>query len=196
MLKVGLTGGIGSGKSQAVKFFRQLEAAVIDADEIVRHLSQPETAEFDCIRQEFGDRILNHKGRLNRAKIREIIFHNTALKRKLEAIIHPSVRRRLREYVQAIDAPYCILTIPLLVEARMLDLVDLVVVVDCCEDKQIQRVMSRDNCDRKHALMIVRSQMTRCQRLAIADIVIDNNGTLGQLQKAVECTHKKFKNYS
>ncbi len=193
MFKVGLTGGIGTGKSRVAKIFQQMDIPIVDTDSIVRDLSRPGTAEFNRIRQEFGDQVITDQGRLNREKMREIVFNSAIEKKKLESIIHPAVRHKLLECVQAINAPYCILVIPLLLEARMSDLTDIIIVVDCQEDKQLQRIMQRDHCDEKHALKIIRNQIDRRQRLAAADIVIENNGTLQQLRKAVEIAYSDLK---
>ena len=145
MLKIGLTGGIGCGKTTVAEVFGQFKTPVIDADEIAHQLvalGQPALAQ---IQREFGADVLNPDGSLNRKQLRELIFSNGKQKQKLEAILHPLVYQTIQADVKQLDAPYCIICIPLLFETNMTHLVDRTLVVDCSVETQIERIRKRDN---------------------------------------------------
>jgi len=192
MLKVALTGGIGSGKSTVCVLFADLGVAIIDADVIARQLvapGQPALAQLvDC----FGQSIINTDGRLNRAGLRERVFADPEQKQLLNAIMHPLVYAEIAEQVSQLQTVYCIIAIPLLVESENPYIVDRVLVVDCSEAAQLQRVLSRDQISEAQAQAIIASQASRQQRLARADDVIDNSTTPEQLAEQVKSLHNSY----
>ncbi len=192
MLRVGLTGGIGTGKTLACKIFSSLGVPVIDADEIVSEFSMPGAPTLDEIRNTFGNRIVDAKGNLQRSKLRHIVFSDTKKRRRLEKILHPIVRERIRNFITSQEAPYCVICAPLLIESDMLDLIDVVVVIDCSESVQIERAKKRGGLEEAEILKIIAAQVPRPGRLAAADIVIDNSGDETSLQRQLKQLHKDF----
>ena len=192
MFKVGLTGGIASGKSTVAAILKKFGTLILDADIAVHEISQYGTAEFDAIKKLLGpDVIANNE--LKKPAIRHIIFNDAAKRAALEAILHPAVRQWLINKTNSITSPYCVLVIPLLIETNMSDLSDIIAVVDCDEARQIERLMKRDQCNKETAQKMIDSQISRQQRLVAADIVINNNDSIKKLEKQVANLHNTWK---
>ncbi len=192
MLKVGLTGGIGCGKSTAADIFAQLGVPVLDADKIARDLVAPGQSALLHITQIFGTDILNADGTLNRPCLRERVFSDPAQKLKLEAILHPLIYNTLQIESAKLTAPYCILCIPLLFESGGTDFIDRIVVVDCPEASQIARVKQRDQLGDETIRAIMVSQSSRPYRIAHADDVLDNSGSNGKLAEQIKKLHNLY----
>ena len=191
-LRIGLTGGIASGKSTVSRIFGELGVPVIDADEVARDVVEPGTPGLAAVAQRFGPQVLDANGRLNRGALRAQIFSDPAARRDLEAILHPRIRARMDERVAACSAPYVLLAIPLLVEGGPSDRVQRVLVVDVDEATQVARVVARDGVPETQARAILAAQASRGQRLAMADDVIANSGSVADLRQAVENLHAKY----
>ncbi|GAB4355310.1 MAG: dephospho-CoA kinase [Methylohalobius sp. ZOD2] len=192
MLKIGLTGGIGSGKSTVARLFEQHGIDVIDTDRIARKLVAPGQPALTAIVQTFGPKILQDDGRLNRTELRRQVFQDPEAKKNLEAILHPRVFTEMNRQADLCRSPYCILAIPLLVETDALHRVDRVLVVDCPEQIQIERVQHRDGLSDNMIRRILASQATRRERLQAADDVIVNDGDLDQLERQVDELHRFY----
>jgi dephospho-CoA kinase len=192
-LVVGLTGGIGSGKSSVGRAFESHGVLVVDADAISRALTAPGGGAIEAIRQSFGDEAIDASGALDRGKMRTLVFSNPEAKQKLEAILHPMIRKECDRLVAAAISPYVILMIPLLVESGApRRRCHLIVVVDCPEQIQIERVIQRDGLSRAQIEAIMKSQTTRELRLSYADDIIDNSGPPSAIAEPVELLHKKY----
>jgi len=192
MLKIGLTGGIGCGKSSVAKVFEQLKIPVIDADEIAHQLvaiGQPALAR---IRQVFGADVLNPDGSLNRKTLRELIFSDLQQKQQLESILHPLVYQSIQAKLKLLNAPYCIICIPLLFETNMTNLVNRILVVDCSVETQIERIRKRDNMAIERIQSIIDSQVSRTFRKAHANDLIDNSETDDRLAEKVKKLHNLY----
>ncbi len=192
MLVVALTGGIGSGKTTASRLFEQLTTPVIDADVIARLLVEPGMPALDEIKQQFGSSVEADDGTLNRARLREIIFNDSEKKQRLESILHPPVRQEMKRRISLLSAPYCIIAIPLLVEGGQLEIADRILVIDTPEALQLQRAMQRDHQSEAEIRAIISSQASRNARLAVADDIIHNDGSLEHLQQQVTALHQKY----
>lgn len=192
LLRVGLTGGIGSGKTTVRNFFDGLGAPTIDADEISHRITKPGQAAFDEVVALFGEESLDETGNLDRKRLRALIFDEPDLKQKLEAIIHPRVRAQIREFADRVDYPYCIICIPLLLETGAQSTVDRVLVVDAPEQLQVARVGRRDNADERQTRSIIRSQTGRAERLRAAHDIIVNDGNISDLKTRVENLHDRY----
>ena len=192
LLRVGLTGGIGSGKTTVKNFFDELGAPTIDADEISHRITKPGQAAFDEVVALFGKESLDETGNLDRKRLRALIFDEPDLKQKLEAIIHPRVRAQIREFTDRVDYPYCIICIPLLLETGAQSTVDRVLVVDAPEELQVARVNRRDNAEERQTRSIIRSQAGREQKLNAAHDIIVNDGNINDLKAQVENLHKRY----
>jgi len=192
VLVVGLTGGIGSGKTAVSDRFARCGAPVIDTDLLARELVEPGQPALAAIVAEFGPECLDDRGRLRRAHLRERVFADPAGRRRLEAILHPRIRGLARERIAALTAPYCLVVIPLLAETGMTDLIDRVLVVDVPEAEQIRRVMVRDQIDEARARRILAAQAPRARRLALADEILDNAGDLDHLDRQVVDLHQRY----
>jgi dephospho-CoA kinase len=191
-LRIGLTGGIASGKSTAAERFAELGVPVIDADESARAVVAPGTAGLAQVVARFGPGVLAENGELNRRALRELIFSNSGLRRDLENILHPLIRADMDRRAQSVVAPYVIMAIPLLVEGGSRNRVDRVLVVDVDEVLQLQRLMARDGSTLDQARAILASQSTRSARLAAADDVLVNAGTVTDLRQAVDRLHERY----
>lgn len=190
--KVGLTGGAASGKTTVTDLFRQLGVEIIDADVIARRLLDKET---DCYKQVvgyFGPQVLTEDDEINRAWLREHIFSHATAKTALEAILHPQVRQQMLAEAAQCHGPYCILSVPLLAEAQMQDLVNRIVVIDLDIRSQLSRLITRDNINEQQARQMLNNQMHREQRLQIADDIIDNSGPPEALKSQVDALHKQY----
>ena len=192
MRVIGLTGGIASGKSAAAEHFASLGVPVIDADRIARELVEPGKPALATIRERFGNSILLENGELNRSALREIIFKDARARHDLEAILHPLIRQTIRQRIAALDDCYCIVVIPLLAESGNREMLNRVLVIDCPESLQLERLQQRDDLDPEQAKRILAAQADREQRKAIADDIIDNSHDLAHLQHAVEQLHAKY----
>ena len=193
MLTIGLTGGIGSGKSEIARIFNQLGAPVIDADVIAHQLVEPGTEALSEVVGVFGESILTSEGALDRAKLAGIVFNSPEMKLQLETIIHPRVREQIRAYKDANkNEPYIIVVIPLLLESGQRDLVDRVLIVNATESVRIQRVLTRDGRGEEQIRSIIQNQADDEERQAAADDNIDNSGSLDDLQLSVHKLHQQY----
>ncbi|HSS65162.1 MAG TPA: dephospho-CoA kinase [Gammaproteobacteria bacterium] len=184
-LIVGLTGGIASGKSAVSRCFEQLGVPVIDADAVAREVVEPGETALEAIVKKFGREVLEETGRLDRKTLRELVFARPELRRELEKLLHPEIRRRMQEKVAELNHDYVVLVIPLLLEVEQTDLVDRVLVVDAPESLQIARAVERDRSSEKEIRDIMSAQLPREERLARADDVIENRGSLRDLSERV-----------
>lgn len=191
-LVVGLTGGIGSGKSAVTTEFERLGVPVVDADLVAREVVMPGSPGLREVVAAFGTDVLGADGMLDRKQLRLRVFDDDTQRKRLEAILHPKIRDRIRHKLEAITTPYCILCVPLLVERQGYENVDRILVIDCGEQLQITRVMARDDLTRSQVEAIMRTQATREQRLAMADDVIDNSRGLDALRAPIAKLHAKF----
>ena len=189
---VGLTGGIGSGKSAATNKFASLGIDIIDADEVARDVVIPGSEGLAKITEHFGHAILLENGTLNRVALRERVFNNNEEKQWLNQLLHPLIRKTMLQQIADSNSHYCILSVPLLVEGNLTELCDLVIVVDCPEFMQLERAMQRDGSTKQIIESIMASQATRKERLAAADDVIDNSKTLAFLNEQVVALHLKY----
>jgi dephospho-CoA kinase len=187
-----LTGGIASGKTAVSDRFARLGAAVVDTDVIARELVQPGQPALAAIVHDFGGGVLDAGGGLDRKRMRALVFSDPECKRRLEAILHPAIGAEVKRRIAALDAPYCILVVPLLAESGRYAWADRVLVVDADEETQTARVMARDRSSRAQAQAILGAQASRQQRLALADDVIDNQGSPEQLDQAVAALHARY----
>lgn len=192
MLKVGLTGGIGCGKSTVARIFADLNIPVLDADEIAHRLVEKGQPALAQIQQEFGTAILNPDGSLNRQTLREIVFSDPKQKQKLESILHPLIYKAIQADLEQLDAPYCIISIPLLFETGMTHLVDRILVIDCPVETQIERVKIRDNLTIERIQSIIDNQVSRAYRKAKADDFIDNSTADYRLAEQVKKLHNLY----
>jgi len=184
-LKIGLTGGIGSGKSTVSGLFEALGVPVIDADVIARSLLEPGTKATRQVIQIFGKDIAINEQEIDRAKLRERVFDNENARIRLESILHPIVHQKIRQQVETLTSSYCIVVIPLLFEAGHQDLVDRILVVHTSREKQVERAASRDRASTQEIEKILDSQIDPEERLAHADDVIDNTDGIEHLESRV-----------
>jgi dephospho-CoA kinase len=191
-LVVGITGGIGSGKTAVTRRFEQLGITVVDADLVARLIVEPGTPALAAIAAHFGMDILQADGSLDRAALRRRVFSDESERRWLEHLTHPLIAQEILNQISASRSAYTILSSPLLMDTSQKALVDCVVVVDATEALQLQRTMQRDSNDEAQVRRIMAAQMSRADRLARADIVIDNSRSLEELGCQVEELHKEF----
>ncbi|WP_348671955.1 dephospho-CoA kinase [uncultured Abyssibacter sp.] len=189
---VGLTGGIASGKSAASAMFEALGVPVLDADQTARDVVEPGTPGLARIIETFGNEVLTADGQLDRAKLRAIVFKDNDKRQALEAIVHPAVRVAMQAWRESLDTDYCILAIPLLVESGLNRMTDRVLVIDVDPDTQRRRLIERDGIDAALAERMIQSQVGREERLAAADDVVDNNGSLAALQSQIDTLHRRY----
>jgi len=192
MLIVGLTGGIGSGKSTVGRMFSELGVDIIDADSVARDCVTPGSIILDRIHRRFGNTILLQNGALDRAKLRKIVFDDPEEKDWLEQQIHPEVRDRIIQYFKKRTGKYAILVSPLLLETSQKQLVSRIVVVDLPEELQLQRACERDNASETDIRKIMAKQISRSERLAQADDVIDNSFSIAATREQVVALHTKY----
>ncbi len=190
-LRVGLTGGIGCGKSTVAGLFAELQVPVIDADEVARALVRPGMPAFDQVARIFGQAIIVD-GDIDRRALRWRIFADAEKRRALENLLHPLVYREMDQREKAMEAPYCILTIPLLLETAPADFVDRVLVVDCSIENQVRRTQARDQISEQEVRRIIDTQIPRSDRLEGADDVIDNNDDAKFLRPRVASLHALY----
>jgi dephospho-CoA kinase len=189
---IALTGGIASGKTAVADTFASLGVPVLDTDQISHEVVRPGTPTLQALVEEFGADILDAAGNLDRARMRARVFSDAAMRARLEAITHPAIRDELARRSQQVGGSYQIHVIPLLVEKSRVDIYDRVLVVDCPEEDQVRRLMARDGSSEEQAQQILRSQASRQERLAVADDVIVNTGTLEELKRFVETLHRNY----
>jgi dephospho-CoA kinase len=190
--RVGLTGGIASGKTTVSRLFAALGVPVLDSDEIARDVVAPGTPALDAICSRFGPAVIQADGSLDRRALRGIVFADPEARRALEAITHPAIRAEMDRRSRAAGGTYQVFAIPLLVETGGRDRVDRVLVVDCDEETQLRRVMLRDGVDEAGARAVLAAQAGRRARLAVADDVIVNDGDLASLRDQVEALHRQY----
>ena len=189
---VGLTGGIGSGKSAAANFFVELGVDLIDADDLAKNVLNKNSKGYELFINEFGEQYLDNDKNIDRDLLRKTIFNDSNKKNKLENIIHPQVRSGIEEFIKSSKSDYCIVVVPLIYETRSSSYYDRILVIDCDEEIQINRSAIRDNTENKEIKKIISKQASREERLSIADDVILNNRTLDFLKEEVIKLHKKY----
>jgi dephospho-CoA kinase len=192
MFTVALTGGIGCGKSAVSSYLQSLNVPVIDADVIAHRLVEPGSSALREIQTTFGANLVDAGGCLNRAALREIVFNDPQQRKRLEAILHPRIQARMQAWLADQTAPYAIVVIPLLFETKQAFLADRILVVDCDEALQIQRVTQRDGLSHQQIAQIMASQVDRQTRRQGADDIIENNGDRTSLIAATEQLHQYY----
>lgn len=193
MLRIGLTGGVASGKSAVAALFVARGVAVLDTDVIAREVVEPGSHALAALVNALGGGILDDGGGLDRAELRRRLFADAATRREVEAILHPAILAELERQAGLAPGPYQVFVIPLLVESRLEHVVDRVLVVDCPEEEQLRRLMARDGETRASALAMLEAQASRERRLAAADDVIDNAGPVTGLPAQVEALDRKYR---
>ncbi len=188
-LTIGLTGGVASGKSLVQAAFESLGVPVLDADHVARAVVAAGTPALAQIADQFGAEMLQADGTLNRRKMRERVFNDPQARQQLERITHPPMRGAMRDWCAAQQTPYCMLSVAILVEAGMQDMVDRILVVDAPEAVQLSRLQSRDHITAELAKAMLAAQATRAQRLAVADDVLANVGTPSETMASVTQLH-------
>ncbi len=189
---VGITGGIGSGKSAVTDRLASRGIDIVDADVVAREVVAPGEDTLSAIVAHFGDHILQADGSLDRAALRQIVFQDPAQRHWLEDVTHPAIRTRMKAQLESARGPYAVLVSPLLLESEQRALVDYVVVVDVPPELQIERASQRDQNSREQIERIMAAQLSRDKRLLGADDVIDNSGTLPFLEQQVDLLHQKL----
>jgi dephospho-CoA kinase len=183
---VGLTGGIGSGKSSACALFAELGVEIVDADHVSRSVVAPGSPALQQLREQFGDAVVTRDGSLDRAWLRSRIFSDAAVRQQVEALLHPLIRSAMLEQIQRSRSAWLILAAPLLLENRAYDFVDRVLVIDADEAIQVARTSKRDHASEDEVRRIMQVQLPRSERLARADDVISNNGDTASLRRQVQ----------
>ncbi len=196
MFTVGVTGGIGSGKSSAADRFKQLGVPVIDADVVARQIVEPGMPALQEIINTFGESVASDRGKLDRAALRKIIFSDSSRKSQLEAILHPRIYDEILRLLSELSTPYAIVVIPLLAESKREYPLDRILVIDVPSDVQISRVTTRDGQSTEEVERIISSQASRYSRLAIADDVIENIGSKDDLYERVDAMHLTYLEYA
>lgn len=191
-LVVGITGGIGSGKSAVTRRLEEHGITVVDADVVARIVVEPGRPALAAIREHFGADILQADGTLDRAALRRLVFADESERLWLERLTHPLIGQEIVDQISASRSAYTVLSSPLLLDTSQKALVDCVVVVDAPESLQLQRTVQRDSNDEEQVKRIMAAQLSRDARLALADIVIDNSGSLEDLNLQVDELHKEF----
>ena len=193
-LSVGLTGGIGSGKTTVSNLFADYGTSIIDTDVIAHSLTVSGGAAIPKILSEFGDEFITPEGAMDRQKMRQYIFSDSAAKHRLESILHPQIRRACEEAARQADSEYLIFAIPLLIESGdWVNRVDRILVVDCAPETQVSRVIQRNHFSREQVLDIMRTQVSREVRLQHADDVINSEQDLSSVRLQVEQLHQKYR---
>jgi len=192
MLVVGLTGGIGSGKSTVADLFQQHGVEIIDADLIAREVVAPGEPALQSIAEHFGSSVVDEHGALRRSALRELVFANSAERRWLEKLLHPLIHAVITQRIARCDSPYCILTSPLLLETTQKKLVDRILVVDVDRSTQLLRTMQRDASPRETIEAIIDAQISREERCASADDLIANDGDTSELALQVDTLHDRY----
>lgn len=196
VLRIALTGGIGSGKTTVARKFEALGVPIIDSDIIARDIVKPGQPCLKKIFENFGGQIQNRDGTLDREKLREIIFNDNKAKEKLEKILHPEIYQEIENQISKINYPYCLIVLPLLIETGATDHFDRVLVLDTTESVQMERACQRDNTSRENIEKIIKSQVNRKERLKYADEIIENNHSIEELNDSINKLHEKYINLS
>ncbi len=191
-LVVGITGGIGSGKSAVTDRLAQLGITIVDADVAARIVVEPGQPALTAIADHFGSGIIQQDGCLDRAALRRIVFEHPDERQWLESVTHPAIREEITRQLDSADSPYVVLSSPLLLEASQNSFADLVVVVDVPESVQLERTMKRDDNNAELVHQIMAAQLNRDDRLGAADMVIDNSGSLENLYQQVDLLHEQL----
>lgn len=192
IFRVALTGGIASGKSTVADMFGDLGAVLIDTDIIAREVVLPGTPGLQDIVDTFGTEMLDADGMLDRPAMRRLVFADDAKRRQLEAILHPKIRQEAERQMQTRGGPYQIVIVPLLVESPLKNLVDRIVVVDCSEAVQLERLLARDIGTKDQARRMLAAQASRQERLALADDVIANDADIAETRIQVAALHARY----
>ena len=190
--RIGLTGGIASGKSTVADMFADLGVPIIDTDVIARQVVEPGRPALAEIRAAFGDHMIRPDGTLDRQALRAVVFADPAKRKALEGMLHPRIRDEAARQSAAADGPYQIIVVPLLAESPMRRDMDRVLVVDCSEDVQLARLLARDSDTEQQARRIMASQASREERLRIADDVIRNDGDRADTERQVRGLHRRY----
>ena len=191
-MRVGLTGGIASGKSTVADMFAELGVPVIDTDVIARDVVEPGQPALAEIRETFGAAVIGNDGRLDRAAMRKIVFADDSARKRLESILHPRIRDVAMQQAGDAGGAYQLIVVPLLVESPMKQAMDRILVVDCDEQTQISRLMARDAETEEQARRMLAAQASRDERLAIADDVVRNDGSLSETRAQVVELHRHY----
>ena len=191
-LRIGITGGIASGKTTVADFFADLGVPVIDTDVIAREVVTRGAPALVQIRDTFGDAVFSEDGSLDRQAMRRLVFSDADERLQLEGILHPRIREAAVARAQAVTAPYMVIVVPLLVESPMQELMDRILVVDCSEDVQLSRLKARDAENEEQARRMIAAQASRDERLAIADDVVLNDADLDETRTKVEALHEEY----
>lgn len=189
---IGLTGGIGSGKTAVSDILKAQGIDIIDADLASRVVVEKGKPALEKIRQHFGEDMLDQDGLLNRTKLREVVFQSPEERLWLESLLHPAIARQIKYELETSSSPYCVLVSPLLLETEQKDLCDSLLVVDVLEETQVQRTSSRDGVSEEQVKSIIAAQIDRKKRLNFADVIIVNDGTLEDLKNKVLDQHQKY----
>jgi dephospho-CoA kinase len=192
VFRVGLTGGIASGKSTAAKFFGALGVPILDSDQIARDVVEPGQPPLERLVERFGPSILTADGHLDRPALRDIVFSDPKARTDLEALTHPAIGAAMEARSAAAGGPYQILVIPLLIEKNLTAHVGRVLVVDCDEDLQIRRLFARDGSTKQQAQAILNAQASRAARLKAADDVITNDSDMSAVRNQVQALHARY----
>lgn len=187
-----LTGGIGSGKTAASDHFESLGVPVVDTDVIAKEIVEPGQPALSEIARDLGERFIDKSGCLDRKAVRSAIFSDPDKKARLEAILHPRIALEVQRRIRQLEYPYCILVIPLFTESERYDWVDRVLVVDVDESTQVERVSGRDQVSHQQARAILDAQASRNERLALANDVVDNSGSLAELRTQIDRLHEDY----
>ena len=191
-LRIGLTGGIASGKSAVADLFAAKGVPIIDTDVIAREIVEPGQPAVAEIEQAFGPDILDAEGRLRRRQLRNLVFRDDKRRQTLESILHPRIREAAEARAAAAGGAYQVIVVPLLAESPMRATMDRILVVDCSEETQLERLLRRDAETETQARRMIAAQASRDDRLAIADDIVDNDGTLEATAKQVDELHRKY----
>ncbi|EDY85670.1 dephospho-CoA kinase [gamma proteobacterium HTCC5015] len=196
MYVIGITGGIGSGKTTVANLFDELGIPVIDADIASRKIVEPGQPTLSRIVAKFGEQVLDADGHLDRAALRDIVFSAPEKRLELEAITHPAIRQHMMEELKQCESEYALMVIPLLIDTGHWEMIDRVLVVDVDEHSQLERVMQRDSLSEEQVRNIFDAQISREERLAAADDIIQNNHGLDHLRKEVAHLHGLYSVYA
>ncbi len=191
-LRIGLTGGIASGKTTVANYFSDLGVPIIDTDLIAREVVAPGAPALDEIRATFGDEVFQLGGTLDRSAMRKIVFSDDAKRHQLESILHPRIRDAVYRRVAEMSVPYMIIVVPLLFGSPMVEFMDRVLVVDCDEEVQLGRLLQRDTENEEQARRMIAAQASRNDRLSIADDIVANDGDLQATRQSVAALHNTY----
>ena len=192
MLRIALTGGIGSGKTTVSDYFRKLGVPVIDADEASHEVTQAGQAAVQKIADVFGDSVLDSDGNLDRTALRNIVFGDPESRKQLESILHPQIRQRMNEVAGHTQSPYCLFSIPLLIETSQHTSYDRVLVVEASEDRRRSWIQSRSDLTQNEITAILSAQVSDEQRRRAADDLLINDGGINDLHARIDCLHQTY----